>query len=202
MTTWLCLKCVLMARRAELVGLDIAEPQIIVAYPDDQFFTWHGRVLLRRLSQSSWIWVTPDREVQVTDLAAGLHPDSPHRHVHRLLYSALRLMVNYDQLDLANQASGKLLFRRLVQVERTVRACPRSPSLTGLDKMIEMNLSHGGVLRTDEFTRHFAAVAEADARVMKQTRLLRDELKQTGSEKTDDDESPAAPGRRRRGKNV
>ena len=393
----------MMARRAEVVGLDIAEPQIIVAYPDDQFFTWHGRVLLRRLGQSSWIWSTPDREVQVADLsqlrvlpvarrgplpeeadgdcyflddlsveelralhatadrlgqvlgapaaqaeapgaaasswrisdvchamygtvvaddtvgngatgfyrgsrgmaqivndedqaewlhvervkdrdlitwkeakaagpgrdhriagstrdsggrrflpladalnqsrpldldtikdwphagprasvevlrgvrglgrelityhdpwlaAAGLQPDSPHRYEHRLLCSALGLMVNYDQLDLANCASAELLSRRLVQLERAVRACPRSPNFTGLGKMIEMNLSDGGGLRTDEFTRHFAAVAEADARVMKQTRLLREELKQTGTEKTDDDESPAAGGRRRRGKNV
>ena len=58
-----------MARRDEALGLDIAEPHIIGAYPDDQFFTWHGRVLLRRLGQSSWIWCPPDREVQVADLS-------------------------------------------------------------------------------------------------------------------------------------
>ena len=53
-----------MARRVEVDSSDIAEPQIIVAYPDDQFVTWHGRVLLRPLGQPSWIWSTPDREVQ------------------------------------------------------------------------------------------------------------------------------------------
>ena len=113
--------------------------------------------------------------------------------------------MNYDQLDLANCASAELCARRLVQLERAVRACPRSPNFSGLGKMIEMNLSDGGGLRTDEFTKHFALVAEADARVMKQTRLLREELKQTGTEKpdkADDDESPAKGGGRRRGKNV
>ena len=137
--------------------------------------------------------------------AAGLHLDSPHQYEHSLLCSALGPMEDVDQLDLAKCALAELLSRRLVQLEQAVRACPRPPNFTGLGTTIEMNWSDRRGLHTDEFTRHFAAVAEADARVMKQTRLLREELKQTGTEKTDktdDDESPAAGGRRRRGKNV
>ena len=51
------------------MSLDIAEPQILIAYPEDPTFTWHHRVLLRRLHGSTWIVLTPDEEVQVEDLS-------------------------------------------------------------------------------------------------------------------------------------
>lgn len=50
-------------------GLDIAEPQILVRYDDDPNITWHSRVLLRRLRDAIWIWVTPDGSIQVGDLS-------------------------------------------------------------------------------------------------------------------------------------
>ena len=50
------------------MSLDVPEPQILIAYPEDPTYTWHHRVLLRRLREATWILLTPDEEVQVEDL--------------------------------------------------------------------------------------------------------------------------------------
>ena len=56
-----------MANRIQ--GLDLVEPQVFAFYPDDPYFNWHGRTLLRRLTGATWIWITPTFEVQVADLS-------------------------------------------------------------------------------------------------------------------------------------
>ena len=73
--------------------------------------------------------------------------------------------------------------------------------------MVAHTLDESGGLAVQAFTAHFAGVAEAEARVLKQNRLLRTELggrnKQSGlggKEDTEDDEEPdpAATGGKRR----
>ena len=51
------------------MALDCPEPQVLVAFPDDDDFTWHHRILFRRLRDSQWIVLTPDEELQVEVLA-------------------------------------------------------------------------------------------------------------------------------------
>ena len=67
----------------------------------------------------------------------------------------------------------------------------------GLHKMIEHALDESGGVSTKDFTAHFASVAEADARVLKQNRLFRQELG-VGPvpgivDDSDDADAPAGP---------
>lgn len=49
--------------------LDVAEPQIIVEYPDDPSGCyWHHRILVEKLSPGVWLAITPDGELQQHDL--------------------------------------------------------------------------------------------------------------------------------------
>ena len=68
--------------------------------------------------------------------------------------------------------------------------------------MIEHALDERAGLATLEFTQHFATVAEADARILKQNRLLRAELAAQGPTPLlpiadgDDDDAVPAPSAR------
>ena len=57
--------------RAQPETLNIEEQQIAIDFFDDPAYTWHARILLRRLGSEAdgrWIAVTPDGEVQVLSL--------------------------------------------------------------------------------------------------------------------------------------
>jgi hypothetical protein len=107
---------------------------------------------------------------------SGIAPGSSIRHEHKTIFHTLALLGSWDQVDIPNLAGGEYLCRRAVQIQRAVRVNPRSPSFVGLHKMTEHSLDEAGGLATADFTQHFATVAEADARIMKQNRLLRSEL--------------------------
>jgi hypothetical protein len=53
---------------AALVSLDIKEKQILARYDDDANFTWHHRVLLRKLGPTDWVALTPDLDVQLLNV--------------------------------------------------------------------------------------------------------------------------------------
>eukprot|EP00974_Lingulodinium_polyedra_P092354 8948270-Lingulodinium_polyedra.AAC.1 len=60
-------------------------------------------------------------------------------------------------------------------LERAVRADPRASNFAGRGRLIEHCLDEGGGLATQEFAAHFAQLAEAKVRVLKQARMLREE---------------------------
>jgi hypothetical protein len=98
-------------------------------------------------------------------------------------------------------AGAEYLARRAIQVQRAVRANPKCPTFQGLEKMCDHTLDEATGLATQDFTKHFADISEADARIMKQQRLLRSELKaQTGgaSPALDTDDEVEQPAQRRR----
>ena len=49
-------------------SLDCVEQQVCVEFPLDPNFTWHHRVLLRRLGQGLWVVLTPDLAVERADV--------------------------------------------------------------------------------------------------------------------------------------
>ena len=98
------------------------------------------------------------------------------RHEHKTLMHALGLMQVYDQLDLPALAGAEFLARRVVVIERAVRVNPKAPDFTGLHKMLEHRLDESGGIKAMNFTAHFAQLAEAEARVLRQQRLYRSEL--------------------------
>ena len=48
---------------------DVFQLQVLVRYDDDPNFTWHHRVLLRKLTGSTYVVLTPTFSVQTLDLA-------------------------------------------------------------------------------------------------------------------------------------
>jgi hypothetical protein len=53
--------------------LDISELQVVVEFPNDANVTWHHRVLLHRVTDATWITLTPDLELERLNLAARRH---------------------------------------------------------------------------------------------------------------------------------
>ena len=56
------------------LSLDLAEPQILLHFPNDaDEFYHHHRLLLTRLAPGRWIAASPDFELEVIDLNARAH---------------------------------------------------------------------------------------------------------------------------------
>jgi hypothetical protein len=54
--------------------LDIAEPQVLVNYPNDaDGFVWHHRILLYRVKAGTWVTLTPTLELQTHNLLTTPH---------------------------------------------------------------------------------------------------------------------------------
>ena len=100
-----------------------------------------------------------------------------------MLLQILGLAVGYDGLDPTNCAALELAARRIVMIERAVKVNPKSPCFDGLHKMIQHTQDERGGVATQQFTAHFAQQAEAEARILKQNRLLREELEAKRKEK-------------------
>ena len=114
------------------MSLDVPEPQILIAYPEDPAFTWHHRVLLRRLTGATWVVLTPDEEVQVEDL-------SHHSVIAMARNSPVPADVGDDcylcpstvstTLDV-HHASAQRLAEILVPDEKNALASPTVPGVT------------------------------------------------------------------------
>ena len=114
---------------------------------------------------------------------SGVHEDSAVSWEHKMLCQQLGLAVGFDCLDPTNCASLELAARRVIMIERAVRVNPKAPNFQGLTKMVEHSMDEGGGIATRDFTAHMAAQAESEARVLKQIRLLREELEAKRKEK-------------------
>lgn len=62
-----------MAAAPRVLTLDIPDIQVLVHFPDDAVFTWHHRILLRKLTAGVWLCLTPDQEVVRHDLNTQRH---------------------------------------------------------------------------------------------------------------------------------
>ena len=86
------------------------------------------------------------------------------------------MSVNYDRFDPTSLAGLELAARRLVMIEWLVRINPKRPCFMELINMIEHALEEGAGIATRELTAHMASLAANDVRILKQGRLLREEL--------------------------
>ena len=93
-----------------------------------------------------------------------------------MLCAVLATAICYDRLDVSNCAAVELAGRRIIMIERAVKVSNKAPSCAGLHSMIEHALDEGGGIATREFTAHMATLPEAEARILKQNRLLREEI--------------------------
>ena len=59
---------------AAIITADVADPQVIVEFPDDDDgFYWHHRILVKRISGPKWVGLTPDFDMEVIDLSTTAH---------------------------------------------------------------------------------------------------------------------------------
>ena len=107
---------------------------------------------------------------------SGIHAESGIALEHRVHCQVLALALGYDCLDASNLSCLELLARRVLQIERAVKVNPKAPSFQGLGKMIEHAMDEGGGIATRDFTAHMATLAAQEAQILKQNRLLREEL--------------------------
>jgi hypothetical protein len=165
----------------------------------------------RLLGQACWVIADTSLETFGDEVADDVvHPDAAIVREPKCLLFILALLVHYDQADTSNPAGAEYACRRLLMIERAVKGTnvfrmalasyPKVPSSAGLHKMIEQSLDESGGSMTVEFTPHIAKLSEAEARVMKQQRLLREEIE---TPKTTPDDKGKKPRRwqKNRGKN-
>ena len=131
--------------------------------------------------ESSRIWPTgregPEQSIHGLEVTPTIYHDLLHSEaavfwMHKLFCHALGLAMQYDRLNVTNVASQRLVSWRLVMIERAVKLNPKAPSFAGLHGMIDHTLSEGGGVTTKDLTSHLAEVAENEARILKQYRLL------------------------------
>lgn len=108
---------------------------------------------------------------------SGIADGSSVCHAHRIICETLRLMHSYDQLNIANLASGEQLIRWLVQLETATERNFRAPDFTGLDLILGGTISAEGKATTQKFTEHLSSKLKERASIWKQERLYREERK-------------------------
>ncbi|CAK0909779.1 unnamed protein product [Prorocentrum cordatum] len=93
------------------------------------------------------------------------------RHALNQLHHA----VTYDLVDPSNLASLELLGRRVLQIQRAVKRCPRHPSFEGLGLMLSSSLDESGGIVTSRFDAFVAEEQKSQGIILKQGRMYREE---------------------------
>ena len=96
------------------MSLDIKDKQILVRYDDDDYFTWHHRVLLHRVAGSLWIVLTPDLSVQRLDLAA--ESILPLARADKIPARALNDCYLFDSLSAQELSTAKSQAKQLADI--------------------------------------------------------------------------------------
>jgi hypothetical protein len=129
---------------------------------------------------------------------SGIHVDSAICWEHKILFMALALLINFDQVDVSNLAGAEFMCRRILMIQKAVKMNPKCPAFGGLHRMIENNLDESGGLMTVEYTEHIAKLAEAEAKVLKSQRLYREEARSAKKEALlDDTGEPKGKGKKK-----
>jgi hypothetical protein len=132
---------------------------------------------------------------------SGIHVESAICWEHKILFMALALLINFDQVDVSNLAGAEFMCRRILMIQKAVKMNPKCPAFGGLHRMIENNLDESGGLMTVEYTEHIAKLAEAEAKVLKSQRLYREEARSAKKEAlVDDAGEPKGKGKKKKDK--
>ena len=92
------------------------------------------------------------------------------------------MAISDDMLDVGNLASFEQISRRLVQLELAVEKNPKHPDFSGLNILVDTNVSAGGMARVPKFTKWVTDRHREQAEIYKQRRLFSEEAgKQSSS---------------------
>ena len=106
---------------------------------------------------------------------SGLPDKSAAAREHRLLSKILRLLHQYDQVDICNLAGVELLVRRLLQVGAATRKNPRAPNYDGLEIILDSALDEHGCAVVPKFSKWVAEQQKSDYKVLEGSRKWQEE---------------------------
>lgn len=108
-------------------------------------------------------------------LASGIASNTAIAHDHKIALEALRMGLQYDQNNPANSAMAEQIVRRPIQHEMAVERDSKRPDYGGLGGVTAGSTEDRGRVAVPKFTRFVAEKQEQRARILKQSRLLREE---------------------------
>ena len=106
---------------------------------------------------------------------SGVSEGSSQAHEHRQLVEIIRMAIHDDLLDVGNLSAFEQITRRLVQVEMAVEKNPKHPDFSGLNVLVDTNVSAGGMARVPTFTKWVTDRHREQAEIFKQRRLFTEE---------------------------
>ena len=107
--------------------------------------------------------------------SSGVNPRSAICLEHLSLLMALVFLACRDRMDLYRLHAAEHIARRLLQIERAVRKCPKAPDFEGLAGYSKHVADPGGALSAPSFDAHIAATQKDEAFHAKQSRLAAEE---------------------------
>ena len=158
--------------------------------------------------REGWPFKGPDAVVELLHgiLATGLEPQgfisqwkqssgvSPQSGVaieFGVHLTTLNHMISFDQINLYHSAAAEMISRRLLMIMRAVRRSPRAPDFEGLDMFLSNSTDTSGAVVTLDFDKYVADVQKADAAIMKQSRMMKEEHEAAAKKKKDGKPSAA-----------
>jgi hypothetical protein len=94
---------------------------------------------------------------------------------HFALIECLRHFVTYDMLDGSACVGVEMVIRRIFAIEQAVARNPSKPDWEGLDMITSAVITDAGGIIAPKFATWMSTQQMADAQIMKQGRLLREE---------------------------
>ena len=88
----------------------------------------------------------------------------------------LWLLICYDVLDVTNVAGAEMAARRILQIQKAVAKNPKAPDFSGLEHYMACALDPAGGVTASEFETHISKIQLGQSVIMRQNRLLRDEI--------------------------
>ena len=111
------------------------------------------------------------------------------------------LLATVDRLDLFASAGAEHAARRLLQLQRAVRRNPRAPDYEGLQVYMAHSMEANGTVRSTQFDKFVSTVMEADAKILKQQRLAKEEAELAAGASTSSSSTTPAAKAKAKGKN-
>ena len=108
-------------------------------------------------------------------VSSGVPPTSSAAREVTLLIHMLWMLACVDRVNLFALNGVEHIARRILQLQRACRRNPRAPDYEGLSAYMDHAADTTGQIRSTEFDRHISTVLEAEARILKQQRLNREE---------------------------
>ena len=107
---------------------------------------------------------------------SGISPSSGVANEHKCIFEALRHGLFWDGLAGRTLALFEFLSRRVLMIHRAVKRNPKHPNFEGLEVMLSSALDESGGVVASQFDMYVSESQRVKANVMKQTRLMHEEL--------------------------